>query len=76
MELQRNSYEWFWKNGLRELLEEISPVRDYGEKDFDLYFNDYKLDEPKYTELSARERNTSHEGPSANEREKKLVVAF
>lgn len=58
---QRDSYQWFWDKGLRELLDEISPIRDYGEKDFELRFLDYKLDEPKYTELSARDRNTSYE---------------
>ena len=61
LEIQSKSYEWFWKKGLRELFDEISPVRDYGEKDFELHFLDYRLDEPKYTEFIARERNTSYE---------------
>ncbi|OGH70191.1 MAG: DNA-directed RNA polymerase subunit beta, partial [Candidatus Magasanikbacteria bacterium RIFCSPHIGHO2_01_FULL_47_8] len=37
------------------------PVKDFGEKDFELTFMDYKLDEPKYTEFGARERNASYE---------------
>jgi len=61
LEIQRNSYNWFWDKGLRELFDEISPIKDYGEKEFDLKFQDYKLDEPKYTETSARERNASYE---------------
>ena len=61
--VQRDSYEWFWKTGLRELLDEISPVRDYGGKDIDLWFEDYRLDEPKYTELNVREHNASYEAP-------------
>ena len=61
LEIQRNSYNWFWDKGLRELFDEISPIKDYGEKEFDLKFLDYKLDEPKYTETSARERNASYE---------------
>ena len=61
LETQRVSYRWFWEKGLRELLDEISPITDYGEKDFELWFQDYKLDEPKYAEFTARERNTSYE---------------
>lgn len=63
LEIQRDSYEWFWGKGLRELFDEISPIKDYGEKDFELFFGDYKLDDAKYTEFTARERNTSYESP-------------
>ncbi|OGZ58493.1 MAG: DNA-directed RNA polymerase subunit beta [Candidatus Spechtbacteria bacterium RIFCSPHIGHO2_02_FULL_43_15b] len=61
LEIQRRSYQWFWDKGLRELLDEISPVKDFSEKDFEISFLEYKLDEPKYTEFGARERNTSYE---------------
>jgi len=61
LEIQRNSYGWFWEKGLRELFDEISPVKDYGEKEFDLKFLDYKLDEPKYTEATSRDRDASYE---------------
>ena len=63
LEIQRDSYKWFWEKGLRELLDEISPIRDYGERDFELSFLDYKLDDAKYTEFTARERNASYESP-------------
>lgn len=59
--IQRESYQWFWDKGLRELLDEVSPIKDYTEKDFELRFLDYKLDEPKYVEVVARDRNTSYE---------------
>jgi DNA-directed RNA polymerase subunit beta len=61
LEIQSRSYEWFWEKGLRELFDEISPVRDYGDKDFALHFLDYRLDEQKYDEFTARERNASYE---------------
>ena len=61
LDIQRHSYEWFWKNGLRELFDETSPISDYGGKDFELYFKDYRLDEPKYTEFLARDRNATYE---------------
>ncbi len=59
--IQRESYQWFWEKGLRELFDEISPTKDYNEKEFELRFLDYKLDEPKYTEITARDRNASYE---------------
>src|SRR3989344_3653147 len=61
--IQRESYEWFWKIGLRNLFHEISPIRDYGEKELELWFEDYHLDEPKYTEYTAGEHNASYEAP-------------
>ncbi|MEA2113199.1 MAG: DNA-directed RNA polymerase subunit beta [Patescibacteria group bacterium] len=61
VETQRNSYKWFWKKGLRDLLDEFSPIEDWGGKDLELFFGDYHLDEPKYDELEARARNVSYE---------------
>ena len=46
LRIQRDSYDTFWKSGLRELLNEISPIKDYGEKDLELWFLDYRLYEP------------------------------
>ncbi|MBI2463221.1 MAG: DNA-directed RNA polymerase subunit beta [Candidatus Spechtbacteria bacterium] len=63
LEIQRQSYDWFWKEGLQELFDEISPIRDYGEKDLELWFGEYHLDDFKYTELTAREHNASYEAP-------------
>lgn len=63
IELQLNSYDWFLEKGLKELLEEINPIRDFTEKDLELYFKDYYLDEPKYDEVTARNKNISYEAP-------------
>ena len=60
--LQKESWEWFWQEGLKELFSEIFPIRDYTGKEFELWFIDYKLDEPKYkTDLEAKENNDSYE---------------
>ena len=61
--IQKDSYELFFKEGLKELFEEISPVRDFIGRDLELYFDDYYLDEAKHDELTARSRNTSFEAP-------------
>lgn len=60
-EIQLNSYNWFFKRGLRELFNEISPLHDYTNKELSLEFLDYYLDEPKYTEAEAKGRNLSYE---------------
>ena len=60
-ELQLSSYQWFFEKGLRELFNEISPVRDYTGKELALEFLDYSLDEPKYSEEYVKSRNLSYE---------------
>lgn len=63
-EVQLNSYKWFFEKGLRELFEEVSPIReDFGEGEVVLELIDYTLDEPKYTEEEVRRRNLSYEVP-------------
>ncbi len=59
--VQKDSYNWFWEKGLREVFDEISPVRDWSGKDFELSFLDYRLEEPKYDEIEAKTRNLSYE---------------
>ena len=61
IEIQKNSYRWFWEKGLRELLDEFSPIKDWGGKGLELSFGDYRLDEPKYDEREAKSRNISYE---------------
>jgi DNA-directed RNA polymerase subunit beta len=60
IENQINSYEWFLKKGLRELLNEVSPIASYS-KYLELSFKKYYLDEPKYDEKIARDKNISYE---------------
>ena len=63
IEVQLNSYKWFFEKGLKELLDEINPIHDFTSKNLELYFGDYFFDKPKYDELTARERNTTYEAP-------------
>jgi len=63
IKVQKDSYDWFWRKGLKELLDEFSPIRDWGEEFLELYFLDYRLEEPKYTEIEAKTRNVSYEAP-------------
>jgi len=60
--IQKDSWDWFWEKGIRELFAEMSPIRDYTGKEMELWFVDYKLDKPKYeTDLEAKRENASYE---------------
>ncbi len=62
--IQKESWKRFWEKDLKELFEEISPIRDYTGKEFELYFLSYHLGESKYkNDLEAKERNDSYEAP-------------
>ncbi|MBZ1345047.1 MAG: DNA-directed RNA polymerase subunit beta [Candidatus Nealsonbacteria bacterium] len=60
--LQKECWQKFWQEDLKELFSEISPIRDYSGKELELWFLDYKLDEPKYkTDLEAKQNSDSYE---------------
>src|SRR3989344_3476181 len=61
--IQTDSYKWFVRDGLKELCNEISPIKDYSGKDLELYFSDYYFDEPKYTELESVAKGITYEAP-------------
>jgi DNA-directed RNA polymerase subunit beta len=63
IEVQKLSYDWLFKDGLRELFEEISPVKDFIGRDLELYFLDYYFDEPKFDEKTAKTKNLNFEAP-------------
>ena len=45
-----------FEEGLAELFDEINPVVDFIGRDLELYFDDYYLDEPKFSEIESREK--------------------
>ncbi len=63
IEIQKDSYRWFLEEGLIELFDEINPVTDFIGRDLELYFEDYYLDEPKFTEIESRLKNVTYESP-------------
>ncbi len=63
VQVQLDSYKWFWDFGFKELLKDISPIEDWTGKELELSFVDYKLEEPKYNERTAVEKNTTYEAP-------------
>jgi DNA-directed RNA polymerase subunit beta len=63
IEIQKNSYEWFLREGIIELFDEISPVVDFSGRKLELYFDDYYLDEAKFDEIESRQKNITYEAP-------------
>src|SRR3989338_8883473 len=61
VEIQTASYGWFLKDGLKELLNEVSPIKDYTGKDLELNFLNYSFDEPKYDEEYSRYKDLTYE---------------
>ena len=63
IEVQKTSYQWFLKEGLHEVFEDISPIQDYT-GNLILEFVDYHLsDDIKYSEEDARERDANYSVP-------------
>ncbi|NTW14799.1 MAG: DNA-directed RNA polymerase subunit beta [Candidatus Moranbacteria bacterium] len=63
IEIQTDSYEWFWEKGIRELFDEVNPITDFTGRDIELSITDYYLDEPKYDPETAKAKNISYEAP-------------
>src|SRR4051794_6983784 len=63
IELQLNSFNWFIETGLRELLDEISPIQDFTGRVMELRFREYEFEAPKYDELECRTRDLTFSKP-------------
>ena len=61
IEMQIDSYKWFLTEGLKELLEEISPITDFSGKKMELRVLGHSFDPPKYDPATCRRRNLSYE---------------
>lgn len=63
IQIQTESYDWFIKEGLREVFEDISPIKDYA-GNLVLEFIDYSLnDSPKYDQEECKERDVTYAAP-------------
>ncbi|HZR43129.1 MAG TPA: DNA-directed RNA polymerase subunit beta, partial [Ktedonobacteraceae bacterium] len=65
IQLQIDSFEWFKKEGLRELFAEISPIEDFTGKNLslELIVPAEPFGPPKYSEEVCRERDTTYAAP-------------
>jgi DNA-directed RNA polymerase subunit beta len=61
--VQRDSFRWFQEEGLKELLEEISPIQDYTNTRLELHFVDYEFREPPHSISECLERGLTYSSP-------------
>ena len=64
IEIQKDSYQWFLDEGLKEVFNDISPIEDYSEH-LSLEFVDFQLceDEVKYSIEECKERDANYAAP-------------
>ena len=64
IEIQKDSYQWFLDEGLKEVFEDISPISDFAGH-LSLEFVDFTLckDEVKYTIEECKERDATYAAP-------------
>ncbi|MEK9135009.1 MAG: DNA-directed RNA polymerase subunit beta [Patescibacteria group bacterium] len=64
LSMQKESWGQFWSRDFKELLSEVSPIKNYTAKEFEIWFSDFKLGESKYkTDFDAKKNNDSYEAP-------------
>ncbi len=64
IEVQKNSYQWFLSEGLKEVFDDISPISDYSGH-LSLEFVDFELceDDVKYSIEKCKERDATYAAP-------------
>ncbi|HEX6139479.1 MAG TPA: DNA-directed RNA polymerase subunit beta, partial [Candidatus Limnocylindria bacterium] len=63
IQTQTDSFHWFVQTGLRELLDEITPITDFTGKNLELHFRDYYFEDPKFSEEECRTRDLTYSRP-------------
>ncbi|MCL0101951.1 DNA-directed RNA polymerase subunit beta [Dehalococcoidia bacterium] len=63
IQIQLSSYSWLKNEGIRELLDEISPIQDSPGARYELNFREYEFGEPKYAEPECRQRDKTFSVP-------------
>ncbi len=60
IEVQLNSFRGFQEEGLRKLLKEISPIKDFTGNRLELNFVDYEFRAPRHSEQECRHRDLTY----------------
>ena len=62
LDIQRNSYDWFMKEGLQEIFHDISPIQGFTGNHV-LSFEGFSLGKPKYDIDECKERDATYSAP-------------
>jgi len=63
IQVQLNSLRWFLEEGLKELFQEISPIKDFTGNRLELHFIGYEFRQPSHTVEQCRERDMTYTAP-------------
>ncbi|XFA98225.1 DNA-directed RNA polymerase subunit beta [Candidatus Izemoplasma sp. B36] len=62
IDVQTSSFDWFIKQGLKELFEDISPISNFN-GNVELYFGDFELEPAKYTVQECKIKDVTYSRP-------------
>ena len=62
IDIQKASFKWFLDEGLRETIDDISPIEDYTGS-LAVEFGDYKFGEPQFSIKECREKDLTYQAP-------------
>ena len=62
LQIQKESYQWFVTEGVKEVLEDFSPVESFNGS-LSLEFNDYVFDTPRYSIKECKDRQITYAAP-------------
>ena len=63
LDVQKHSYKWFIEKGIGEILNEVSPIDDFTEKNWRLIFKDYRIGKPTNSPDVALEKGLVYDAP-------------
>jgi DNA-directed RNA polymerase subunit beta len=63
IKVQLDSFRWFQEEGLRELLQEVSPIHDFTGTRLELHFVGYEFHQPPYSVDQCRQRDITYAAP-------------
>lgn len=63
IKVQLDSFRWFQQEGLKQLLEEISPITDFTGNRQEITFVSYEFREPRYSEQECNQRDLTYSAP-------------
>lgn len=59
--VQKQSFEWFIADGIREIFDEVSPITDFSGKKLELHFLGHRFEKAKFSPAEARRKMVSFE---------------
>src|SRR5258708_22503382 len=61
--VQKESYKWFQETAIGDILQEVSPIDDFTEKNWSLSFSDYRFGKPSTSPQTAITKGITYDAP-------------